>query len=305
MLKPFGSSRLVTFGSYSGAIEDYYKRGGLNRGLSTGWGALDEHFRLQKGQLNIIIGIPSSGKSEIMDQVMLQTIRIHKWHWTVFSPENWPLPHHFQKLAEKWTGKPMFGQWPVPCMAPDDVTAAKNVFDNSIACLEPTERDSNLEGILQLLEESWNEFRTDAFLLDPWNEIEHHRPAGMTETEYIGQSLTKIRNFGRKHNIMMNIVAHPTKLQKIQNSDVYPVPTPYDCAGSANWRNKADGFLSIWRNYALDNGVVEVHIQKVRNKNIGRLGMVPLYWQRANGLFFDDATAAKDYQNHGICKRIS
>lgn len=81
----------------------------------------------------------------------------------------------------------------------------------------------------------------------------------------------------------MFLVAHPTKLQKKDNGE-YPVPTPYDINGSANFRNKADNCLAVWRSYSNNDGLVEIHVQKIRDKNLGRLGKIELYWDRATGI---------------------
>jgi twinkle protein len=252
--------------------------------------------------LNVVTGIPSSGKSEWLDQVMLQTIAKHNWHWTVFSPENWPMAHHFHKLAEKWVGKPMFDGYGLKPMDKADVDKTIADLKRSISFIYPPEHDLTVDPILALLLASKEENNTSAFILDPWNELEHNRKSTMSETEYIGQSLTKFRNFGRRHNIAIFIVAHPTKLQKDQDTNNYPVPTPYDISGSANWRNKADGCISVWRNYQENDGVVQIHIQKIRNKNLGKLGQVDLYWHKPNGLFFDERERVGDYVNHGIGK---
>ena len=295
--------KLVSFGNLSSNIAKYYNAGGLARGLSTGWSNLDVILRWQRGTLTIISGIPSSGKSEWMDQVMLNSVIGHNWHWTVFSPENWPLEHHFQKMAEKWIGKPMFNGSGQPRMTAEEVNKAVSELGGTIVFAEPPEGHLDIDTLLALVSQSKKEFSTDAFLLDPWNELEHHRPPQMTETEHIGNCLTKLRNFARRHDIAIFVVAHPTKLQKKDDGN-YPVPTPYDISGSANWRNKADICIAVWRDYQANNNIVHIHVQKVRNKNLGEPGMVELQWKRANGLFFETSIDLNNEEKHGVCKRI-
>ena len=123
-------------------------------------------------------------------------------------------------------------------------------------------------------------------VLDPWNEIDHTRAGAISETEYISQSLSKLRAFARGHGVHLWIVAHPTKLQKEQDGS-YPVPTPYDVAGSAHWRNKADNCIAVWRDTAKDNNAVEVHIQKVRKKSVGKVGMTTILYDRVTGQYRD------------------
>ena len=60
-------------------------------------------------------------------------------------------------------------------------------------------------------------------------------------------------------------------------------------AGSANWRNKADTCVSVWLDIGSQEKAhcVQVHVQKVRDKNLGNPGMAELDWQRATGRFFE------------------
>jgi twinkle protein len=83
-------------------------------------------------------------------------------------------------------------------------------------------------------------------------------------------------------NIHVWIVAHPTKLQKTERG-VYPVPTPYDISGSANWRNKADNCISIYRENMEHR--ISVHVQKVRFKDNGKPGVIELDYDPVSGRF--------------------
>ena len=107
----------------------------------------------------------------------------------------------------------------------------------------------------------------------------------MTETEYISRVLSRLRQFARRTATWVGVVAHPTKLQKDPRTGEYPVPTPYDISGSANWRNKADNCISFWRSFKRSDNVVELHVQKIKSKGIGKLGMQKFRWDRNSGLY--------------------
>ncbi|NCB40116.1 MAG: hypothetical protein EOM80_15255 [Erysipelotrichia bacterium] len=62
---------------------------------------------------------------------------------------------------------------------------------------------------------------------------------------------------------------------------LYEVPTPYDIAGSANWRNKADNCLTVYRNPE----TVDVLVQKIRVKEVGRIGMATFKYKLSTGEF--------------------
>ena len=108
-----------------------------------------------------------------------------------------------------------------------------------------------------------------------------------SETEYISDSLTKIRRFARTYAVHIWLVAHPTKLQK-DTKGKYPVPTPYDVSGSAHWRNKADNCLTVWRDLSAPSSrEVQIHVQKIRFKEVGQIGMATLIYERISGRYSD------------------
>ena len=63
----------------------------------------------------------------------------------------------------------------------------------------------------------------------------------------------------------------------------YPVPTPYDIAGSAHFRNKADNCICIHRNF--EDEYTEFISQKIRFKEIGKIGKQKLEYNVANGRY--------------------
>lgn len=296
---PYPVAGVATFADYADAIWAYYRDGGAVRGLTTGWPTIDEHFRLCPGSMNVVTGIPSSGKSEWLDQLMLLSCVNHNWRWAVYSPENQPPPVHFQKLAEKFSRKAMFPGWG-PHMTEADVTACLDYLTDRMRFITLDTGILTIDDILAKVKVCVVRDRINGFLLDPYNEVEHCRPAGVSETEYVSLFLSKVRNFGRTHNVAMFIVAHPTKLQKGDDGR-YPVPTPYDISGSAHWRNKADNCISVWRSGQEGDTSVQIHVQKVRDKNIGKTGCVVLYWQRSTGYFACTMNELTDAPPPGKC----
>ena len=295
---------ITIFADHTDEILQYCKDRGQSNLFSTGINAVNSCFLLQIGTLNILTGIPSHGKSEFLDQIIINTIKLHGWKWAVFSPENYPIANHFQKLAEKWTGKPLFNpgenaQWSIPAMTESDIQAAINQLSRSIQILTITEQGADIDNILSRVAVCAARDKIKAFVIDPWNEIEHRRPGNLSETEYISETLSKVRNFARLNRLAAWIVAHPAKLLK-DKAGGYPVPTPYDISGSAHWRNKADVCLCIWRDVAKNDGQINLYIQKVRNKNAGRPALVKLKWTRANGIINDERISTDDQPGKAI-----
>jgi twinkle protein len=272
-----------------------YKHG-LPRGKSTGWRAVDEFYTVKQGEFTVVTGIPGHGKSEWLDALMVNLARNHNYRFNIFSPENYPLELHCVKLMEKFMGMP-FDPGPTERMSKEGSLEALTWLQDHFAFITPPEDKLNLEGLLEAAMSAHRMGNPMGVVLDPWNEIDHRRPDNFSETEYISHCLTTIRRFTRdvQFPCHMWVVAHPTKLSRDKEGK-YPVPTPYDISGSAHWRNKADNCVTIWRDMTEQTQMVEVHVQKVRFKKVGKVGMAQLRYDRVTGRYFDVLHAVDDYK---------
>ncbi|MDT3778454.1 toprim domain-containing protein [Nitrospira sp. MA-1] len=256
---------------------------GWKGGLTTGWNSVDQYYTVKPGQLTIVTGIPGHGKSEFLDAMAVNMADQHGWVIGVCSPENWPLQDHSAKLLEKYNGKP-FGQGPTPRMDHQDLVDGIQWLQEHFIFFSPPEDAMTIEKILELARQAVARYGIHGLIIDPWNELDHSRPANLTEVEYISRCLTKVRRFARNHGVHVWFVAHPMKLKK-KEDDTYPVPTPYDISGAAHWRNKADNCLTVWRNLEEPDQGVELHVQKIRFRQVGKIGVVDLAWNPINGRY--------------------
>ena len=71
----------------------------------------------------------------------------------------------------------------------------------------------------------------------------------------------------------------------------YLVPNPYDIAGSAHFKNKADNCIAIYRDIEELNALVDCHVQKIRFKDTGRHGLCHFSYDYESGRFIGAAHA--------------
>jgi twinkle protein len=254
---------------------------GAQKGELTGWHNIDELYSVRTGEFTVVTGIPGHGKSEWLDALVMNLMKQSSWKTVIFSPENQPLERHFVKLAEKLLGKPFYPGFHER-ISKRELHEAKNILQPWFTFILPPEEKCTVEGILELCRLVILRKGIRGVIIDPWNEIDHKRPSSMTETEYISSCLTQIRRFARQYGVHIWVVAHPTKIRKLDNGK-YPVPTPYDISGSAAWRNKADNCVTVWRD--IESKRVDIHVQKIRFKEIGRIGMETLYYDTITGRY--------------------
>jgi twinkle protein len=260
---------------------------GRKRGVSTGWPSLDEYMTIRPGELSVVTGIPNSGKSEFVDALLVNIARRLGWRFALCSFEN-PPDEHIAKLAEKHVGAPFFDGL-TRRMSKAELLAAMDWLGEHFVLIRAGEESPTIDWILERGRIAVLRHGVRGLVIDPYNEIEHMRPRGMTETEYISELLSKLRRFAENHGVHVWIVAHPAKMQR-ENGKL-PVPTLYDISGSANWANKPDIGVVVHRD--LDNGnTVEIYVRKVRFKSVGRVGVIELQWDRATGRYAEPAAAA-------------
>jgi len=254
---------------------------GREIGLSTGWASLDQYMTIAPGQLTVVTGIPSHGKSEFIDALTVNLAMRHDWRFAMCSFEN-EMDQHIRKLAEKYLGIPLRDGATRRGMSEFDRRKANEWGRKHFSFLRAEDDAPTIDWLLGMARIAVIRHGVNGLIIDPYNEIEHSRPNNMTETEYVSQILGRVKRFAVNHGVHIWFVAHPQKL-KAENGKM-PVPNLYDISGSANWANKADIGLTIYRPDS-QGSEVDIHICKVRHKWVGRPGKVTLEYDRVTGRY--------------------
>jgi twinkle protein len=282
--KPVPIEGIFSVNDISGDIDVLY-RDGLKGGVSTKWIKVDNYYTVRPGEVTVITGIPSHGKSSWQTALMVNIAISEGWRFGVFSPENQPLQRHAAQILSLFHSKP-FQEGMRERMTVDELETAKVWMNEQFTFILPPDDQLSIDAILSKAKVCVTRYGIKGLVLDPWNELDHARPAGQTETEYISDCLTKIRRFARTYRIHVWLIAHPTKLQRGKDGK-YPVPSPYDISGSAHFRNKADNCLTVWRDLLDEDRDVEIHVQKVRFREVGKVGMLKIRYDIATGRYLD------------------
>ena len=92
------------------------------------------------------------------------------------------------------------------------------------------------------------------------------------------------------------LVAHPTKVMKDKKTGLIEVPNLYSISGSANFYNKTSNGITVYLNRQTQK--TEVHIQKVKFKHWGQVGLVELFWNRLNGRYYEQCPDNDNWINN-------
>lgn len=276
--KPFPLAGVFEIEDMAGKIRALFTHG-WEKGVSTGWDEVDQFYTVRPGEFTVVTGIPNSGKSNWLDALLVNLARDHGWNFALFSPENQPLEDHMARMVEKYVRAP-FMDGPTPRMTERELEQGMEFIGSRFSWILPDDdSDWTIETLLDRAKSLVYRKGIRGLVIDPWNELEHQLPHGESETVYIGNVLRTVRQWARRHGVHVWIVAHPAKLYREKDTGNYPVPTLYDISGSAHWRNKCDNGICVWRDFSDAAKAVQVHVQKVRFRQIGRPGMAQLRYE--------------------------
>lgn len=300
-LKTERALRFSSFDLLPEALKIY--REGLGRGDKTGWPALDLFFSVAAGQLSIVYGYPHSGKSQWMDALALNLAR-QGWRFVFCSLENIPSRLHVEKLAMQYVGKPV-REGPTARMSEDELTEALTDMSDWFEFIQPSDAKPmvSLLDVVEAVEDSFKERELWgiqegklACVIDPWNELEHTRPKGMLLSEYIGESLSHLRQWSRKNMLHVFVVAHPAKQYPDRKTGSRPNLSPDMIADSAHFWNKADNIIAVDRQDDSFDPFTRILIQKVRFAHIGHRGEVELEYEKTCGRYRERLAKPKVYK---------
>jgi twinkle protein len=262
--KPFPINSVVSMDDLHDKLVDL-KIDPPKSGEEMPWDNTHHLWNVELGQMSFVTGIPSHGKSTWLDALRVGLFRLYGWPSAACSPENWPAENHAQNLLQMYSATNFYQ------LDFDEFNTYFEETKDAFYFIQP-ENDEimlDVDTILNRAKALIFRHGLKVLVIDPWNEIDHVFAKGEREDQYISRQLAKIRRFTRLHKIHTFVVAHPTKLQKDKDGD-YPVPTAYDIAGGAMWRNKADNIICVHRP-DMTNSETNVYIQKVRFQRNGKV----------------------------------
>nr|WP_314074753.1 toprim domain-containing protein [uncultured Roseococcus sp.] len=266
--EPWPLAHVVTL--RPGQLSHFLRSGKGPRGLDSGIRTLDDIARLPAGPgwLVEVTGIPSHGKTSMVRPWLIYQARKHNLGLVWCSPEDNQAETSALEMARIIAGQPLYE---AGTYMPEEVLSdAEDWLRRHVTFLQSNDPnvEMSLQWVLERAEEAKARHPRQLLVIDPWNEFEHQFDRYETETQYVGRWLRKLKAWGRAEGMTIVIVAHP-KNQLKDGKGKYPVVDGYDINGGANWNNKADLGLTVYR---AEDGFVQVHCWKARFPAFGKRG---------------------------------
>jgi len=264
-----------------------YHLNGFPSGDKVGYKDFDNLMSFRPGELTVITGIPNSGKSAWLDQVLVRLSSRCGWKHGILSREQWPHSIHMTKLVQIFSGKGLRSKE----MNKDIIRSSMDFLNDHLFLFGID--DLTIDGILEKAKQLVLRHGIKSLVIDPWNTLDHDMQ-GTNETEYIRKTLKKVVDFKDRYSVHVFVIAHPTKVST-DAMGKFLAPTLYSIAGSAHWYNMMDNGIIIYRNVGTraektgDLGdSVSAMVKKVRNFFIGQQGTCSFDYNYNNGNYTEE-----------------
>jgi twinkle protein len=292
LVKTINSSKQVPLENVStlADVEDElidFINNGFKPGYQVGLENFDKIFSTYTGQFITVTGIPSSGKSDFVDQMCVGYNKNYDWKTAFASPENQPTYLHAHKLMRKvWGDMPSkndvgTGQWS---------KVRDHVNDNFFFIdMDKYTLDSVLRKGAELVKRKG----IKCLVIDPFNKVRdiNGNESGDVNV-YTLEYLSKIEIFAKKYDVLVIIVAHPTKMYKGTDGKIEE-PTMYNIKGGGEWYDASYHGLLVHRDY--EAKTVKAKVLKVKFQNLGENGAEAYFkWEPRSGSFIPNESAVDE-----------
>ena len=254
-------------------------------GIDTGIRELDvEIMKLFYGTLTIVSGLPGSGKTSFLSQLMCSSLQQNKPAW-MFSRE---LPCWMQK---SWLNYIMAGNHHINEMTDRNgakyykVTPyAKDMINRTYDKQWFLYRDdwsNKIDDLLQSMEDSVRKYGTKLLILDNLMTIDIGADESSELTKQT-ECVTKLIQFAMKYSVAIVLVAHPRKMPKGEDVGIY------DVSGSSNIVNLAHRTIGLRRiDQKQEKDSHNVSLTIIKDRMRGRAGKkIDLYYDIPSRRFY-------------------
>ena len=277
--RPVPLENVTTFKDIEDEVTDFVENG-FKPGFQIGLENFDNIFSTYTGQFITVTGIPSSGKSDWVDQMVVGYNKQYGWKTAFASPENHPTFLHAHKLMRKvWGDMPNKGD-----IGGDKWNQVADHVNSSFYFID-MERYT-LESVLRKGAELVKRKGIKCLVIDPYNKVRDVDCQTEDVNKYTMEYLTKIEIFAKKYDVLVFIVAHPTKMYKDKDGKIEE-PTMYNIKGGGEWYDASYHGLLVHRDY--EKKTTKVKVLKVKFQNLGEnQGEAFFKWEHKSGCFIPE-----------------
>jgi len=242
-------------------------------------------FRFKGTGILTITGIPTHGKTEFLDQCIVDLARLHQEESYIVGFEQTPEEQSI-KQARRMIGKDIRSKSWQAIDNNKDVLSKNIDFISKHITHYNIKNGSNVVNILKAAAE-WIKRRTEQggnpryLVIDPFNMLSIK--GRFSSHEKVEEILRTLTQFSHQMGVMVILVAHPFKMRKDEATGEYQIPDFYSVKGSSAFYEMSYHGLVVYRK----PDSVLVRVLKVKQNNLGDIGADCYFrYNKNNGRYF-------------------
>lgn len=272
--EPYPVHGINSANDFADRLNDLYHKGN-GKGASTGYSNVDDLYTVVDGQMTVVTGYPSMGKSNFVDQIMVNLAKSQDWKFAICSFENSP-EVHISRLIEIYSNKRFFAG-DNRISEEEFKDAYQWVNDHFVFLTNESSEPATIDSIIERARASVTRMGVRGLLIDPYNYIQLER--GDSETAAISNMLTRVQQFAKSSGVHVWFIAHPAKINR-QGMDL-PRPDGMAISGSMAWWAKTDCGVTVHR---VGNDT-QIAVWKCRYRWVGQTGETKLGYNKVTGTY--------------------
>jgi len=290
------------------SLLDYHKKGAL-RGVYLGFPVLNEKYTMSLPGCTDWTGIPSSGKTEFLLELLLNTSQYYGWKHLLYVPDVGTKDQIVSILIHKLSGKTFDKRY----VNSNYITEEEihRHYDwvlhhfkilhkvNAKAKITPyefwdlaVEMKSKIDGGIQTA------------TIDSWKDMKRYygqEGENISRDDLYLEDVLEYRNtMSEIHKMHFHIVIHPLKTETDKNG-IRKAPTPYELKGGPTWYDMGKCQVTVHRIDGTKNEV-DIIVTKAKPESVAAVGTTRMFFDKKLRRFYWEYQDKKIYANQKYVK---
>lgn len=288
------------------SLLDYHKKGAL-RGEYLGFPIFNEKYTMSLPGATDWTGIPSSGKTEFLLELLLNTSEYHGWRHLLYVPDVGTKDQIIAILIHKLSGKTFDKRYKSNLITEEEIHRHYDwVIDhfkilhkvNAKAKITPYEFwDLAVQMSSYYSKEEGYDRRIHTATIDSWKDMKRYfgqQGESIARDDLYLEDVLEYRNtLSELYKMHFHIVIHPLKTETDKNG-VRKAPTPYELKGGPTWYDMGKCQVTVHRIDGTANEV-DIIVTKAKPESVASVGPTRMFFDKKIRRFYWDYNGQNTY----------
>lgn len=289
------------------SLLEYHKKGAL-RGCYLGFPIFNEKYTMSLPGATDWTGIPSSGKTEFLLELLLNTSEYHGWRHLLYVPDVGTKDQIIAILIHKLSGKTFDKRYKSNYITEDDIHKHYDWVIHHFKILHKVSAKAKLSPYefwdlaVQMNISTKNEGGIQTATIDSWKDMKRYvgqQGESIARDDLYLEDVLEYRNtLSELHKMHFHTVIHPLKTEFDKNG-VRKAPTPYELKGGPTWYDMGKCQVTVHRIDGTANEV-DIIVTKAKPESVASVGPTRMKFDKKIRRFYwdyngNDTYAKKEY----------